>query len=170
MNYFYDIAVYRLEEEKYYRELKEYKNAHLFGSNENEIKLKKEFYEKYPEQKNNFEEYLFKKFGGQWEFNEVVAYIKLYTVGNQIRGEYFQIDKKRIYKTRDKTFEWKSDKLVPELSFYKNQTNEEIFMNICKYLNNCEKELKNRYLDLDNFLKVGKYIDWKSLLNGIART
>ena len=37
MNYFYDIAVYRLEEEKYYRELKEYKNTNLFGSNESII-------------------------------------------------------------------------------------------------------------------------------------
>lgn len=164
MNYFYDIPVYRLEKEKYYKELEEYKEVPLFGLNENEIKLKKEFYQKYPDRKILFEEHLNNVFGGTWEYNEIIGYIKLYFVGNQIRGEYFQIDKKRIRKTRTKHFKWETDKLVPEISFYKNQTNEEIFMNICKYLNDCKKELKNRYLDLDNFLKIGKYIDWKSLL------
>lgn len=166
MNYFYDIPVYRLSSEKYYEELKAYKNKHLHdGRNEDDKKLKEQFYEKYPEKKANFEEHIFKNFGGQWEYNEIIGYIKLYSVGNQIRGEYFQIDKKRITKTRKKVFEWKCDKLVPEISFYRSETNEEIFNNICKYLNDCEKELNNRYIDLDNFLKIGKYLDWKKLLN-----
>jgi len=79
--------------------------------------------------------------------------------------EYFQVDKKRICKTRTKKFKWETDKLVPEISFYRSETNEEIFNNIYKYLNDCKKELKHRYLDLDNFLKVGKCIDWKEVFS-----
>ncbi|RXJ95691.1 hypothetical protein CRV00_04405 [Malaciobacter molluscorum] len=73
MNYFYDIPVYRLKKEKYYKELEEYKKVHLFGSDDNEIKLKKKFYQKYPDRKILFEEHLFKKFGGIWEFNEIIG-------------------------------------------------------------------------------------------------
>ncbi len=166
MNYFFDIPVYRLSSEKYYEELDTYKNKHLYdGWNEEDKKLKKQFYEKYPERKANFEEHFFKKFGGQWEFNEIIGYIKLYSVGTQIRGEYFQIDKKRIIKTRKKVFEWKCDKLVPEIAFYEGDTNTVIFDKICNYLEDCRKELKYRYLDLDNFVKIGKYLDWQELLN-----
>ena len=56
--------------------------------NENEIKLKKEFYEKNPNNKIFFEEHLSNYFGGIWEYNEIIGYIKLYSIGNQIRGEY----------------------------------------------------------------------------------
>lgn len=151
MNYFYDIPVYRLKKEKYYKELEEYKKVHLFGSDENEIKLKKKFYQKYPDRKILFEQHLNKVFGRIWEYNEIIGYIKLYSVGNQIRGEYFQIDKKRICKTRTKNFRWETDKLVPEINFYQENTNEELFNMIYNYLKDCNKELKYRYLDLDNF-------------------
>lgn len=165
MNYFFDIPIYRVSSEKYEEELDTNKNKLLYDGWDKEHKnLKKQFYEKYPEEKANFEAHLFKKFGGQWEFNEIIGYIKLYSVGNQIRGEYFQIDKKRICKTRTKNFRWETDKLVPEINFYKENTNEEIFDMIYTYLKDCDKELKYRYLDLDNFLKIGQYIDWQKVL------
>lgn len=166
MNYFFDIPVYRLPSEKYYEELSIYKNKCLNdGWSEKDKNLKKQFYKKYPERKISLEEHVFKKFGGQWDFNEIIGYIKLYSVGNQIRGEYFQIDKKRICKTRTKIFRWETDKLVPEISFCQENTNEEIFDMIYCYIKDCDKELKYRYLDLDNFLKIGQYVDWQKLLN-----
>lgn len=166
MNYILDIPVYRLSSKKYYEEFNNYKDKYLTdGYNEEHKEFKKQYYEKYPEEKVYLEERLFKKFGGQWNFNEIIGYIKLYSVGNQIRGEYFQINSKKIFKTRKKIFEWKTDKLVPEISFYDRDTNEEIFNKIYEYLQDCKKELKYRYLDLDIFLKIGKHIDWKSLLN-----
>jgi hypothetical protein len=34
-----------------------------------------------------------------------------------------------------------------------------------KYLEECQKELRSRYIDIENFKMIGRYIDWNSLLN-----
>ena len=165
MNYFFDIPVYRLSSDKYYKQLELFKEESLYGTNEESKKIKTEFYIRNPENKIWFEEDIFKKFGGAWQYNEIIGFIKLYSVGSQIRGEYFRVNSKIIKKTRRKTFEWVSDKLVPEITIFPEDSNEVIFTIVYNYLMDCKKELKNRYLDLDNFEKLGHYIDWKQFLS-----
>ncbi len=74
--------------------------------------LQRSFIEKALSIKKIYVEHLNNKYGGTWEFNEVIGHIKLHFLGNQIRGEYWKVNAKRIVKTRSKTLEYATHKLA----------------------------------------------------------
>lgn len=149
----FDIPVYRLSESQYEVECKNIikNNFNCSFKNSNKVFDLETYYEKSI------------KYFDIWEYNEIIGYIKLYILGSQIRGEYIQHKSSRIRKTRTKSFIFKTHKLAAEINIY-NKTNEEIYLLISKYLENCKIELKNRYIDLDNFNQIGKYIAWNKLI------
>ncbi|HFK5878493.1 TPA: hypothetical protein ACGYSL_002402 [Legionella pneumophila] len=152
-----DVPVYRIKEDKYYRGLAEYLDECM-----DKLGMQS-FLESNPEWRAAHHEMYLKAYGGQWEFNEIIGYIKLFVLGGQVRGEYHQVDAKRIVKTRKKIIELKSLKLVDEIELPSQGSNHEIYTGILDYLNACQKHLKNRYIDLSVFQRIGPYIDWKSL-------
>lgn len=158
-NHFFDIPVYRLKEEQYYAERDAYIQSTMYPS-----PMHKQFLDRNPEHKIRNQAYFEKKFGGAWCYNEIIGWIELYLLGSQIRGEFWQVDVKRIVRSRKKTFEWQTHKLAPEIEIPYKAKNTEIFDLINKYLLNCQKELKNRYLDTGKFSILGPHIDWRSLL------
>jgi hypothetical protein len=129
------------------------------------IKKKQEFHKRYPGHKLLYEECLIKNYGGQWDYNEIIGFIRLHFVGRQIRGEYHGLDSKRITKTRKKLFTFKTWKLANEIDIPINSNNNEIFSIICDYIKDCEKELKKRYIDSTLFKVIGPHVDWVSLMN-----
>ena len=163
--YFFDVPVYRLSENKYYSERTKYVEKKLYPGAHEVIKKKQEFYKDNPNHKLMFEECLIRAYGGQWMYNEIIGFIRLHFVGRQIRGEYYSLDSKRIVKTRRKQFEFKAWKLAVEINIPKNSNSIEIYTLICEYLDNCKKELKQRYVDTSLFTVLGPHIDWASLLN-----
>jgi len=46
-----------------------------------------DFYDQYPDRRTRDEDHAFRKFGGAWNFNEIVGFVRLYVLGSQIRGE-----------------------------------------------------------------------------------
>jgi len=122
-----------------------------------------DFYQKEPKQKNAAENRLRKSYGGSWEYNEIIGYIRLYFFGTQIRGEYWGVNSKRIVRTRKKTFEYKTWKLATEIDIHRKPDSSSIFSKIQDYLERCKKELKGRYIDIVNLKAIGSYVDWKSL-------
>lgn len=102
-------------------------------------------------------------FGGDWEFNEVIGFIKLFFMGTQVRGEYWSTKPSRKVKTRKKDFEFKAHKIVTECEI-RQKTNEDILAAIEEYLTRCKQHLKNRHLDLREFKALKDHIDWMSLL------
>lgn len=97
--------------------------------------------------------------------------MQLYFLGSQIRGQYWQMQGKRIQRTRRKIFESRTSKLAPEIHIPLSASNEEIFTMILQYLADCNKELKNRYLDISHFKTIGPYINWQKLmLHHISQT
>lgn len=161
--YFIDIPVYRLEKDKYYSQRDAYVEINLYGKNPEEIKKNKEFYMNNSDLERASRKRLLNSYGGPWDFNEIVGYIKLFFFGNQIRGELWQVDRKRFIRTRKKIIHFKSHKVVYELTIPENSSSNEIFDIISAYLNNAKKKLKNRYMDTRHFELIGPYINWNSL-------
>lgn len=95
--------------------------------------------------------------------NEIIGYIRLYFFGNQIRGEYWAVNSKRVVKTRKKILEYKTWKLALEIDLHWEPDSSSIFLQILKYLERCQKKLKGRYIDTCNFKAIGSYVNWKSM-------
>ena len=107
---------------------------------------------------------LIRRYGGSWQYNEIVGWVQLFFLGSQIRGEYWGVDAKRITRTRKKQFEFKSLKLVPEIDIPHAATNSEIFGVVQDYLSECQKKLKHRYIDTSRLELIGPYVDWRRLI------
>ncbi len=107
--------------------------------------------------------HLTEKYGGCWQFNEIIGYIKLDFLGSQIRGEYFAVDRKRIVRTRTKTFEYKTWKLAPEIDIEQPYGTGEVLGAIQRYIQACKAELPKRFIDTSNFDKLAPHIDWGTL-------
>lgn len=162
------LPVYRISSELYYKQREEFAERHMYHGSEETIRVAKEFHRKSPKYKKIYVEHLNNKYGGTWEFNEVIGHIKLHFLGNQIRGEYWKVNAKRIVKTRSKTFEYVTHKLAAEISIPPNVSDQEIFEYICKYVDRCKKELKQRTIDESQLLSIGRFIKWRELMRTSA--
>ena len=156
--YFFEIPVYRLSENAYQKEeekflLKFHNKVHLKNGKVN----------------SNISYNQFKEnsclYRDTWRYNEIIGYIRLYIMGYQIRGEYYQHNVTRIYKTRTKHYKLKTQKLATEITLL-HKTNENIYQSIVRYINKCNAELVKRYIDVETFYQIGKYIDWNGLIRG----
>jgi len=157
--YIFNIPVYRLSEKDYQKEedkfsLEFYNDVILRKGSVNSSTSYEDF-------KENWMMYR-----DMWRYNEIIGYIKLYILGSQIRGEYYQHKSSRIRKTRTKHFKFQTHKLVAEKNLSK-KTNEEIFNIILIYIKDCSLELKKRYIDIEDFEQIGKYINWNNLIKNI---
>jgi len=142
--------------------VEKYIKKNIYSGNPERIKLMKAYYQKEPSRKDIDERKLRKAYGGAWEFNESIGYIRLYFFGTQIRGEYWGVNSKRIVRTRKKTFEFKTRKLATEINILSDSDSNSIFNKILEYLSRCQKELKCRYIDSSHLKTIGPYVNWKS--------
>lgn len=157
--------VYRLDRKKYYEQRENFVQQQQFNGTEYDIKTKKDFYKQCPENEAAFRNHLEKLYGGSWEYNEIVGFIELYFLGDQVRGEYWQVDAKRITKTRHKQFQYQTHKLAPEITIPFGSSDMQIFECICEYLEDCKKELKKFYIDCKEFYSIGLFIKWNELIS-----
>ncbi len=116
----------------------------------------------HPSIEDGFKNHHRSSYGGDWEFNEIIGYIKLFFFGSQVRGEYWSTKPQRKVRTRRKEFEYKAHKLVAESKIW-NNTNEGILSAIEDYLSRCQSKLTNRHVDLREFEVLKNHIDWISL-------
>ncbi|MDH3353509.1 MAG: hypothetical protein OEL87_03610 [Nanoarchaeota archaeon] len=162
--YFFDIPVYRLAKEEYYKKLDSYVEAKMYQGPPSHVELMKEFHEQHPDQKQLHEQHLRKNYGGAWNYNEIIGWIQLHFLGNQIRGEFWRVKAKRIIRTRKKEFEYITWKLAPEIDIPHEASNTEILNLIKEYLSRCQEELKKgRYIETSRFDVIAPYVDWRSL-------
>jgi hypothetical protein len=159
------LPVYRLTSDEYYAKRDLLTEKAIFGGSDGEFK--REYAKNDPDWYLNFKIHLDTSYGGSWNYNEVIGYIELHFMGNQIRGSYWQDDKKRFVKSRKKQFVYQTYKLCAEKSFSRKSTNAEIYDVVMAYVDSCRKELKNRYIDDSNLKGLGKHIDWISLSKGV---
>ena len=93
--YFFDVPVYRLARKRYEDELEKSINKAMCPH-----EMEQAFYEQNPKRAMAFRDDMQKIYGGCWDYNEIIGYIKMHFLGSQIRGEYFGVKAKRIVKTR----------------------------------------------------------------------
>lgn len=163
--YFFDVPVYRLSEERYYRDMAQHIDDALFPPEDRLSNTLRELDRINPSKNDALRGHIAIKYGGSWQFNEIVGYIRLFFLGSQVRGEYFAIGQKRICRTRRKIFELKSLNLVPEVEISDFTSNAAILAAVLEYLSNCRKKLKGRHVDSEIFANLSRFIDWQSVLH-----
>lgn len=145
---FFEISVYRLEQEDYYGHM----SAHIAKLNAGN---------QYPLDKN----YLRENYGGEWQYNEIIGFLRFYRYGaNQIRCEYWETDAKKKVRTRKKRFVKLSDCYCKEL-FSNKAPNSELAEVMKRAVELCENLLKKRFLDREIFDNMVDFIDWRALLS-----
>lgn len=164
VRYFYDIPVYRLPDVRYYRERDEYIEGLIYPKDSpfNEAIIAKEAAD--PNCNIANRNHLQRSYGGCWQFNEIIGYIRLHFFGSQVRGEYFTVRKKRVVHTRTKTLEYHTWKLAPEADIPYPFTNQDIYTTVLEYLSACRKKLPRRHIDTELFEIIGPHVDWCGLL------
>jgi len=128
-----------------------------------------EYKEMAPESYHNMINYFNSSIWYSWKYNEIIGWICLKVMGSQIRGDYYFIVKKRIGKGIKKKRFINLGKAF-EYFLSNNLSSTEIFKEIIsklELLNKNERPFKNRYIDLETFKTIGKFVDWKLLVNTI---
>jgi hypothetical protein len=161
--YFYDLPVYRLSADEYYTARDRYIDEVIFraGSADEAALRKQERLN--PRINDGLRDLLQRSYGGCWEYNEIIGYIRLHFLGSQVRRDYFAVAKKRVVRTRTKTLEYRAWKLAPEVDIERPYGTREVLDAIKKYIADCKSELPKRFIDTSRFEAIYPFVNWGSL-------
>jgi hypothetical protein len=164
--YFFEIPVYRLSEKEYYKQREDHVASIRLKFQGMPLQKALESQRAELEEGRDVGIYaaLCDSYGGCWDFNEIIGYIRLYFDWPQVLGKYFAVDKKRIVRTRTRQFVEKTHKLVYESSLRPPYTNAGIYVEILEYLERCKREVPLRFIDTSKFELVGPHVDWIGLI------
>ena len=102
---------------------------------------------------------------GPWRYNQIAGWLRLLASSSQIQGEYFFVEGTRLHKNVGSKRLVHQGKIF-EVNFELEQSSKEIYQDLCSALRKLQKEtpFKNRYLDLELFLNIGRHINWRELV------
>gem|GEM_PF-946308 len=168
MKIFFDVPVYRLTRNKYESEQRAFIQREMLADGDRNVQ---EMYRRDPAQKKFMENHFTRVYGGCWQFNEIIGFIRLYFFFSQIRGQYWRVRAKRITRTRKKLFDFFDHKVTFEEEVPEGSTNHQIYSLIQKYLARAQNEprVKRFYVDISVLENVGPYIDWNTLMKKNTR-
>lgn len=158
----YDLPIYRLPENKYNSERDNWIDHQIYPPDTDKTKTKN-YYKNNPDALIHRKSDLFKSYGGAWRYNEIIGYLRLHLLGNQIRAELFKVDAKKIRKTRRKVLEFKTHKFSCELNISRNASSKEILTVIQQYIHNCQKQLGSHIIDKSLFENIAEYVNWREV-------
>ena len=156
MKYFFDIPVYRLPQSKYEAEQTAYITKMMSQEGQNAFAHT-------PDRATIWRDHFFKRYGGAWQFNEAVGFIRLYFNGTQILGEWWSVDAKHLRRTRTKVFHRLHWKIADEMEIPTTSTSNEIYRLILSYIKRAhgQKALERFFVDTSVFERIGPHVDWK---------
>lgn len=164
---FFDVPVYRLPQREYESHREDYVQQNLsddssFAENFSCGGPKKE-----EQWRSRFEEI----YGGCWQFNEIIGFIRLFFYGTQIRGELWRVTAKKIVRTRTKVIALREPKVTYEEEIPFGSSDMQIFRLIMNYLKRAQNErfLRNRFIDTSVLEKIGTHVRWNLLLSFAQR-
>lgn len=104
-------------------------------------------------------------FGGTWQFNQIVGWLRLFVEGNTVGCHLWWVDKRINRRMRNKRFYLQSPSDILHARFTK-ESSKKIYEKLLLRLKKLSEgsTYKNRYLDLDVFQRIGPLIDWRKLL------
>jgi len=157
----FELHVYRLKESDYYKQME----AHIKKS---KTKMQEQIDSVDPKLEIPSDDaYLRKSYGGSWQYNEIIGFLKFYKYGaSQIRCEYWETDSLHKRKTRKKKFIQKSSNFCRE-PFSKRDTNIDLAKTMKNAVDHCDVILKkkNRYIDKELFKNTVDYVAWRDVLS-----
>jgi hypothetical protein len=106
------------------------------------------------------------EFGGPWQFNQIVGWLRLFVEGNTIGCHPWWVDAKRINRRmRNKRLYLQTPSDILQARF-RNESPNEIYSILLERLVRLSKDnsYNNLYIDLDVFRRIGPFIDWHRLL------
>ena len=158
--YFFDLPVYRLSNEAYEKE--------LAGETDEMLGVARGA-KSQPESRalTRLDEHFHETYGC-WQFNETIGYIRLHFLGGQVRGEYFDVSKGRVVRSRTKVIKYRTHKLAPEVEIEHPYGRAEILSAIRTYIEDCRREVPRRFVDTELFETLAPHVDWAALL-GLRR-
>ena len=160
VRHFYDLPVYRLSADAYYAAREKYIEASLFRPGTADEAALRQREALNPRVNDGYRAHLENSYGGCWEFNEIMGYIRLHFLGSQVRGEYFAVSKQRIVRTRTKTLEHRTWKLAPEIDIDAPYGTVEVLAAVRQYIDDCKRELPNRFIETSRFETLAPFVDW----------
>lgn len=164
LRYFFDLPVYRVSQTQYEAELLAHIENVVFpvGTPHGDLhrRCASEDRPAYDRQLSDCRQ----SFGGCWQFNEIIGYVRLHFRGIQILGEYFAPERKRIVRTRTRTLTFRTWKLAPEVEIESPITNASITTAISQYVSACRRELKGRFIDARLLDQLLPQMNWLSLV------
>ena len=155
-DYFFEIPIYLRSEKKFELELE----------TRIQKKLKEvERYNKYPDF-DNLVEHIRSREYRDWEYNQIIGYLKLFRQGSRIYAHIWKIERKRYpFIIDNKIFKFQASYPEWDIDLNKLKTSQSIFEKLLKELPNDMTGFYNKYyLDLRILKKVGPHLDWIELL------
>ena len=169
--YIFDIPVYVCEKVKYYAEMDKYRENHF-----KELQVRRDLADLPREMSRtdmiDEEQCVRSEFGGPWNFNNVIGWIRLYATTSTIGGNLWRVEGKRLRrKMKSKSF-WEvgGSNILPTF-FAPNVESKQIYSETLQAIKDISKEnnfLKKRSVDLENFRNLGPFIDWRKLMDSVG--
>lgn len=156
-----ELAIYSYSEQEYLQRCENYVERHLPRRLlENAGKPEWARFE------TNARQRLIDRFGGAWEYNQAVGWLRLYVLGNQLRGTYWFTSAKRVHTNAvRKQFDWQGRAL--ELDISDDQASQDIFAELVEEVREFARSshIRRRHVDLRPLLLLGPFVDWRALVD-----
>ena len=161
--YIFDIAVYIMDEDVYYHEMNKRVDDYLHKTFISQGLTR----QKAPEIFDYAADRIRKSFGGPWEFNQVVGWVRLYAEHSHIGAHLWWVQSKRLQRKMNKMFYLTTPSNLLATHFYSEDDSAKIFGDTLSAIRGLSKDKawRKRHVDLEAFVRVGPYINWRELLN-----
>jgi len=167
--YIFDIPVYRCRKERYYIEMGEAVEKH-----------KKECFEwpGFSRKRKSSRETLSRveadvrtAFGGAWEFNQIIGWVRLFPENNGLGAHVWFVEGRRLTRKMRKLFRLQAMSSCPLNYSPPPADSLQIFRDLLKGLEDMAKQrpLKEHYLDLSVLRRTAPFIDWRRMIDESRR-
>jgi hypothetical protein len=160
--YIFEIAVYLTDEDAYNCEREKRLDERL--DELNSISISQGLTAVSPHTLQYAKDYFDKSYGGPWKFNQVVGWICLYAEPSYVGAHLWWVNAKRLQRKMKKVFYLTTSSMT---HFYPEDDSDKIFQDTLEDIKRLSKKtpLKGRHIDLDPFMRIGPFVDWRKLLN-----
>ena len=100
------------------------------------------------------------------QFNEIIIWINICLVSNYILFDVWKKDKMKYHRQQYGDFVYDSTKSIElDIKYLRGQSSREIFSAIVSQIQTIHNLIdKKRYIDLNDFIAVYQYFNWKSFI------
>lgn len=167
MSHFAEVVVYRLPEASYYQlrdaAWNECAESHCYITTAEGVRRPISA-RGWTLMQNGFE----KAFGGCWQYNEAIGFLRFYFLGTEIRSEYTGVRRKRIVKTRRKLFYVEPQNEILPAQITDPTSSESILSAVNQHIESCKKHFRPCVLDLSAFDQLAPSVNWRSVFSRFA--